>query len=116
MKFKLIIALVSDDLTDAIVKAARDGGATGCTVLPNARGEGLKKAKTFMGLNLTGARDVILTLVEQHLSRQILERIGEVGQFEEKPGSGIAFQVDIEDAIGLASQISTIQTEIQDKI
>ena len=116
MKFKLIIALVSDDITDTIMKAAREGGATGCTVLNNARGEGLKKTKTFLGLNLAGARDVVLTLVESHLSRQILEIMNEAGQFEEKPGSGIAFQLDIEDAIGLTSQISTIQTEIHDKI
>lgn len=116
MKFKLIFALVSDDLTDSIVKAARDSGATGVTVLPNARGEGLKAAKTFLGLNLSGARDVILTLVEEHLSRQVLEMVAEVGQFEEKPGSGIAFTLDIEDAVGLTSQIKTIKTEIEDKI
>jgi nitrogen regulatory protein PII len=116
MKFKLIIALVSDELTDRIVKAARDGGATGLTVLPNARGEGLKAAKTFLGLNLAGSRDVILTLVEQHLSRQILEMMAEVGEFEQKPGSGIAFMLDIEDAVGLTSQIKTIKSEIEDKI
>lgn len=116
MKFKLIIALVSDDITDTIVKAARDGGATGCTVLNNARGEGLKKTKTFLGLNLTGARDVVLTLVEAHLARHILEIISEAGKFEEQPGSGIAFTLDIEDAVGLTSQIGTIQSEIQDKI
>lgn len=116
MKFKLIIALVSDDITDTVVKAARDGGATGSTILTNARGEGLKQAKTFFGLNLAGQRDVVLTLVEQHLSRHILEAMARAGGFEEKPGSGIAFMLDIEDAVGLTSQIGTIKSEIQEKI
>lgn len=116
MKFKLIIAMVSDELTERIVQAARDGGATGSTVLTNARGEGLKQARTFLGLNLAGARDVILTIVEQHMARRILELMAEIGEFETKPGSGVAFMIDIEDAVGLGSQIGTIQSEIRDEI
>ncbi|SDG55550.1 P-II family nitrogen regulator [Roseospirillum parvum] len=116
MKFKLIIVLVNDDQTESIVTAARENGATGCTVLTNARGEGLKKAKTFLGLDLSGARDMILTLVEEHMSRTILETIAEVGAFEEKPGTGIAFMLDIEDAVGLSSQIGTISSEYKDEL
>ncbi|MCF8480624.1 MAG: P-II family nitrogen regulator [Rhodospirillum sp.] len=116
MKFKMIIALVSDDVTDKVVKAARESGATGCTVLTNARGEGLRKTKTFLGLDLSGARDLILTVVEQHLAKGILETMAKVGSFEEKPGSGVAFMLDVEDAVGLASQIGTISTEIKDEI
>jgi len=32
MHFKLIIALVEDDKTDAVLNAARESGATGATV------------------------------------------------------------------------------------
>ncbi|MDJ0609436.1 MAG: P-II family nitrogen regulator [Kiloniellales bacterium] len=116
MKFKLIVALVTDDLTDAVIDAARETGATGCTVITSARGEGLKPSKTFLGLTVEGLRDVVLLLVEQHLSRHILETIAKAARFEEVPGSGIAFQVDIEDAVGLRSQISTIESEIEDQI
>ncbi len=45
MRFKLIVALVEDELSDQILQAARDAGATGATVINNARGEGLKKSK-----------------------------------------------------------------------
>ncbi len=116
MKFKLLIVLVDDELADTVIKTARDKGATGCTVIPNARGEGLKPAKTFFGLNLVGQRSVVMLLVEEHLSRHILEEIAVVCEFEEKPGSGIAFSIDIEDAIGLKQQIKTIQSEIEDQI
>ena len=116
MKFKLIMVLVKDELTDAVIDAAREGGATGCTVITNARGEGLVPKKTFLGLDLAGQRDVVLLLVEEHLSRHILEDLSRAGGFEEQPGTGVAFQIDIEDAIGLGSQIETIEKEIEDQI
>ena len=116
MKFKLIVVMITDDKTSLIIDAAREGGATGCTVVTNARGEGLDPPKTFLGLTLEGQRDVVLMLVEEHLCRYILESIAECGNFEEQPGSGVAFQIDIEDAVGLSSQIETIQHEIEDEI
>ena len=116
MKFKLIVVLVTDDLTDTVIDAARNTGATGCTVITNARGEGLQPSKTFLGLTLEGLRDVVLLLVEQHLSRHILETIAQVARFDDDPGKGIAFQVDIEDAVGLTTQLATIQREIEDQI
>ncbi len=116
MKFKLIIALVDVDQTDAALEAARAGGATGSTDITSARGEGLKPAKTFLGLDLEGTRDMVLLLVEEHLSRDILEHVAKACHFDDSPGSGIAFQLDIEDAVGLTSQISTISSEIEDQI
>ncbi len=49
MHFKMILAFVEDEKTDAIMDAARETGATGATVINNARGEGLAKSKTFFG-------------------------------------------------------------------
>ncbi|MHA7871482.1 MAG: P-II family nitrogen regulator [Hyphococcus sp.] len=116
MKFKLIIALVTDEKTDVVLEAGRKGGATGCTIITAARGEGLNPPKTFLGLTLEGQRDVLLFLVEEHLSRGILEIIAREGRFEEEAGAGVAFQIDIEDVIGLRTQIENIQREIEDKI
>ena len=87
MHFKLLVVFAEDSKTDAIMSAARESGATGCTVINNARGEGLDKQKSFLGLTLSGQRDVLLMLVEEHLSRQILEHICEVGEFDVKPGT-----------------------------
>ena len=116
MKFKLIIALVTNDKTYIVTEAARRGGATGCTVITSARGEGLAPAKTFLGLTLEGQTDAILFLVERHLSRHILETIAREARFDEEQGSGIAWQLDIEDAVGLGSQLDTIEHEIEDQL
>lgn len=104
MHFKLILTFVEDKKTEAVMHAARDAGATGCTVINNARGEGLEESKTFFGLTLQTQRDVVLTLVEAHLSRDILESIGEAGEFDDKPGTGIAVLIDVEDAVGVMHQ------------
>ena len=82
MHFKLLIAFVDDSKTNALMDVARQAGATGATVINHARGEGLAQVKTFFGLSLETQRDVILFLVEEHLSRHILEKIAEVGDFD----------------------------------
>ena len=102
MHFKLIISLVEDHKTDDVMAAARTAGATGATVINHARGEGVEETKTFFGLSLETNRDVVLFLVEEHLSRQILETIASVGKFDDKEGAGIAFQIDVEDAVGVS--------------
>ncbi len=116
MHFKLLIAFVEDSKTDKVMDAAREAGATGATVINNARGEGLLQSKTFFGLSLVAQRDVILFLVEEHLSRHILEKICEVGEFDTSPGTGIAIQVDVEDAVGVAHQIEKLTDIVEEEL
>ena len=116
MHFKLIIALVEDDKSEPVMKAAREAGATGVTIIPSARGEGVEKEKTFLGLTLATQRDVLMFLVEEHKSRRILENIAEVGRFNRKKGAGIAFQIDVEDAVGVAHQIETLAETVEEEL
>jgi nitrogen regulatory protein PII len=116
MHFKLIIAMVEDDKTDAVLDAAREAGATGATVLNQARGEGIQPQKTFLGLNLEARRDVLLLLVEEHHSRRILERIAEVGGFDSSPGTGIALQIDVEDAVGVRHQMRSLSKQVEEEL
>ena len=116
MHFKMIIAFVEDSKTEAIMDAAREAGATGCTIINNARGEGIKESKTFFGLTLSTQRDVLMLLVEEHLSRQILEHISEVGEFDEKPGTGIAILVDVEDAVGVMHQAKELEEIVEENL
>ena len=116
MHFKLIIALTEDSITDKVVEAARKKGATGSTVIASARGEGLQVAKTFLGLSLETQRDVILLLVEEHMCRDILETIASAGDFDNNPGSGIAFSIDVEDAVGVSHQVSQLSEIVEEEI
>jgi nitrogen regulatory protein PII len=116
MRFKLILVFTEDDRVEAVLRAAREAGATGATVITSARGEGLKPEKTFFGLDLTRQRDVVLLVVEEHLSRSILEAIEKAARFDAEPGSGIALQIAIEDAVGLASQIRVLTKKVEDEL
>ncbi len=116
MHFKLIVAFVADNKTDKVIKEAREAGATGVSVINNARGEGPVKSKSFFGLSLEEQRDMLLFLVEEHLSRHVLELIGEVGNFDESSGAGIAFQLDVEDAIGLTRQAEMLADRVEEEL
>ncbi len=116
MKLKLIVALVGDDKTAAVIAAARAGGATGATIINSVRGEGLKLEKTFFGLDLSAPGDIVLFLVVEPRARDILERIRDAGEFDEKPGAGLAFQIAIEDAVGLSTQMPVFQEELREQL
>ena len=116
MHFKLIIIMVEDDRTQSVLDASREAGATGCTVLNQARGEGVNPAKTFLGLSIDSQVDVILMLAEEHLSRDIMETIAQAGEFEGSSGAGIAFQIDVEDAIGVRHQIQALAETVEDRL
>ena len=116
MQMKLIVVLAPDGKTDTIIDAAREQGATGATVITSVRGEGLRPEKTFLGLEVTAMRDVILFLVVEALAREILERIREAGRFDSEPGAGVAFQLAIEDVVGLTTQLPTMIKEVEEHL
>ena len=116
MHFKLIVVFVEDDKTDLVMETSREYGATGATVINNALGEGLKASKTFLGLTLETQRDVLLLLVEEHLSRTILEAISKAAEFDSKPGTGIAFQIDVEDAVGVMHQVKKLTPIVEEEL
>jgi hypothetical protein len=116
MHFKLIIAFVDDHRTETVMRAARDAGATGATIIGNARGEGIKPTKTFFGLALESQRDVVMFLVERHLSRTILETIATTAQFDNTSGAGIAIQLDVEDAVGVSHQIEKLTKIVEEQL
>ncbi len=113
MRFKVILASVKADISDSVVDAGKKAGATGATIIP-ARGTGIREAKTFFGLSLEAQTDIIMFLIEERLVDPILKAVGETGQFD-KPGTGIAFVLPVEQVIGLESQIEKFKEEIRDQ-
>ena len=112
MNLKLIIAMVKTKETDRIVEAVKAAGGTGATIIP-ARGTGIHEAKTFFGLSLETQTDIIMFLVEEHISQDIMAAIGKAGEFD-KPGTGIAFSLPIDNVVGMESQIEMFKKEVRD--
>jgi len=105
MRFKLIVAFVEPNRTEELLTEARRAGATGATVINTARGEGRTPLRGVLGLEIAARRDVLLLLVEESRARSVLERLADVGELDESPGSGIALQLDVEDALGVRHQM-----------
>ena len=116
MHFKLIVVIVDDQISGEVAKAAREAGATGVTHISTARGEGITPTKTFLGLSMETQRDVLLLVVEEHLSRRILERIATAGDFDATPGRGIALQVDVEDVVGVSHQVRELSSIVEEQL
>lgn len=102
MADKCIVTMVKPDYTDKVVQAAKKAGATGATII-DAAGTGAREAKTFFGLSLDVRTEVVLFLVKEDIVAPVLEAIHEAGRFHE-PGTGIAFVLAVEAAIGVESQ------------
>lgn len=113
MKFKLVLAPVKTHKTDPIVDAAKAAGATGATII-SARGTGMHEAKTFFGLTLEDQTDIVMFLLEEHLVKPVMEAIKVAGEFD-KPGTGIAFVLPVENIIGMESQMERFKEQIRDK-
>jgi nitrogen regulatory protein PII len=113
MKFKIVFAPVKTHKTDPVVDAAKAAGATGATIIP-ARGTGMREAKTFFGLTLEDQTDIVMFLLEVHLVKPVLEAIKVAGEFD-KPGTGIAFVLPVDEVIGLESQIEKFKEEVREK-
>lgn len=105
MKLKLIIAIVPDTRTEDLQEAARAAGATGITVIHQARGEGRAPAKTFLGMDTQLMCDALMFVVAASRAERVLAAITEAGGLEEEEGAGVAFQLDVEAATGFLTQL-----------
>ena len=103
MEFRLLVATVKPGVTDRVVDAAKAAGARGATIVPG-HGTGSQEAKTFFGMTLEMQTDVVLMLLQADIVEDVMSAIGEAGEFD-KPGTGIAFTLDVGKTIGLESQL-----------
>jgi nitrogen regulatory protein P-II 1 len=113
MQFKLIMAFVKPSITDAVVDAMKEAGATGATIIP-ARGTGMHEAKSFFGLSIEDQTEIIVFLVEEHVVENLMNVIQLAGKFDQ-PGTGIAMVLPIEHIAGLESQMKKFKDQARDK-
>jgi len=113
MQFKLIMAFVKPSITDVVVDAMKEAGATGATFIP-ARGTGIHEAKSFFGLSIEDQTDIIVFLVEEHVVENLMKVLQLAGKFN-KPGTGIAFVLPIEHIAGLESQMKKFKDQAREQ-
>ncbi len=112
MNFKLLMAFVDDDKTDKVLEASRAAGATGATIITNARGQGLEKIIGIFGLEILTPRDVLLILVEARRTDTVLTAVRQAGKLDESLSTGVALVIDVEQAVGLTDHIHKLAQQV----
>ncbi|EGJ49505.1 P-II family nitrogen regulator [Desulfocurvibacter africanus] len=99
LKHDLIVTIVNKGRSERIVKASKAAGAEGGTIL-FARGTGVRETKTLFGIPVEPEKEMVLTIVPEAISDEVLEAIVKAGDLR-KPGAGIAFVLPVKSVAGI---------------
>ena len=101
MKFdyELIIAVLNEGYSDAVMDAARTAGAGGGTVL-HARGTGTKQAEKFFGVSLAEEKDILYIVASSAQKAAIMNAINKTTGAGTRAGA-ICFSLPVSQVIGL---------------
>lgn len=104
---ELIVTIVKRGKADQIVQATKLAGAEGATIL-HGRGSGTKEQKKLLGIAIEPEKDIVLTVIHKDKAKAVLEAINIAGEMQ-KPGTGIAFAIDLAKVVGISHLITEIE-------
>ncbi|HHU86002.1 MAG: P-II family nitrogen regulator [Pelotomaculaceae bacterium] len=108
--YQLIVTIIKKGFAERVVNAAKAAGARGGTIL-HGRGVGIHEQKKLLGIPIEPEKDIILTLIHQDQTKNVLKAIVQAGQLE-KPGTGIGFVIDVDKVVGIVSLLEEFNDEI----
>jgi nitrogen regulatory protein P-II 1 len=95
----LIVTIVNKGRSERVIKASKEAGAEGGTIL-FARGTGIHETKSLFGIPVEPEKEMILTIVSETITTQVLEAIVQAGDLR-TPGAGIAFVLPVKAVAGI---------------
>ena len=95
---EIIIVIVNTGKADKVIKAAKEKGVTGATVILG-RGSADNKILQFLGLSDT-RKEIIFMVVHDSIAKLTLQHLKEKFHFD-KPNHGIAFTFKLDHILGL---------------
>jgi len=107
----LIVTIIKKGCCECIVKASKEAGAEGATIIP-ARGTGIHEQKKLLGIPIEPEKEIILTIIPDEKTDQVLEAIIKAGKLE-KPGTGIAFVLDVKKVTGVVHLVKALSEKEQ---
>jgi len=97
--FDLIFIITNEGYSSLAMEAARDGGATGGTVI-HARGVGMEQAKKFFGISISDEKEILLIVCRSGCRNKIMQAVIDEAGLDTKARS-LVFSVPIGSAAGL---------------
>ena len=99
MSYVVIFTIVNEGFSDNVMRAAREAGARGGTVI-DARGTANAEAKALFDIEVSGEKEIVIILAKEEIKDGILKAINqEVGL--NKPGQGIVFSMPVDSVVGI---------------
>ncbi len=94
LNLHMIVTIVDGGTGEDVIDFSKEAGAAGGTIL-HGRGSGVHDSGKFLGLDISPEKDVVLTLVPDSLTNQVMDAIGQ-GINIDVPGNGICFSIDVD--------------------
>ena len=99
---EVVFCIVNSGYSEAVMEAAKKGGARGGTVI-NGRGTAGKEAEKFFGISVQPEKEIVMILAPASCKDGILKSLyEEVGL--DSAGQGIAFSLPVDGVVGLFEQ------------
>ncbi len=108
-KHDLIVTIIKKGCCENIIKASREAGAEGETIIP-ARGTGKKKKKKLLGIPIEPEKEIIFTIIREEKSKDVLKAIIKAGNLE-KSGTGVAFVMELKEVVGVVHLVRALGME-----
>ena len=97
---ELIMCIVNEGFSDAVMDAAREVGARGGTVI-DAHGTANKEAEKLFRIVISPQKEIVMIVVPTELRDTVLHALyKEVGL--NTPGQGIAFAMPVDNVVGIS--------------
>ncbi len=112
-KHDLIVTIVKKGCCERIVKASREAGSEGATIIP-ARGTGIHEKKQLLGIPIEPEKEIILTIIQQHKTEKVLDAIIKAGNLN-KPATGIAFVMELKQVEGIVHMVRAMGLDPEQK-
>ncbi len=98
-EYCMIMAIINQGFSDAVMDAARPLGATGGTVF-HSRRIGSEEAMNFWGITVQQEREVVIILVKKQEKLAIMQAIGEKCGMKTE-AHGVVFSMPVDSVVGL---------------
>ena len=96
---EVILCIINNGFSDAVMDAAREFGASGGTVI-NARGTASLESEKLFNITVQPEKEIVMIVVKKEIRDDVLHALyKKVGL--ETPGQGIAFSVPVTDVTGI---------------
>jgi nitrogen regulatory protein PII len=97
--YDLIVTIVKSSEAEKIVKASKDAGADGATII-SGRGIGINEKATLFNMLIEPEKEIVLTIIHSGQTQEVFQAICDAVELN-VPGNGISFILDVDKVAGI---------------